>query len=347
VNVTDNVAPDGPEDLSAPPKSSGLLSAGSLRDARLWFGVAVSAGSIYLLSRGVSWGEVLSTLGHLQVLPALLAVLIVLVTGIAKAERWRWLFWPHQKSVGRVWLYGVLLAGQMINFAFPSRLGEVTRVYYVGRSGQVQSAHVLTSIAVEKTVDLVMTLALLAALLSVMPVPEWLHGSVKTLSLAVLALLLILFVLTWQEHYAGRWLAWPIRFFPARFQEPARRQLALALAGLLALRQGKVLVEVCFWSIVVWTTSVWTNYLVFQSLGLELSWKAALFLLLILMLGTAIPSSPGKIGVFHYLTVLGLAPFAVAKPVALSVALVLYVVAYGPVLVGGSAFVLLERRLSH
>ncbi len=344
MKVTDNIS-DAPE--SPLPKARSLLSAGSLRDARLWFGVAVSAGSIYLLSRGVSWGEVLATLGQLEMLPALLALLIVLVTGIAKMERWRWLFWPHQANVGRVWLYGVLLAGQMINFAFPSRLGELSRVYYVGRSGPVRRAHVLTSIAVEKTVDLVMTLALLAVLLSVMPVPAWLHGSVKTLSFAVLVLLLILLALTWKEHYARRGLAWPIRYFPQRFQEPARRQLELALAGLNALRQGRVLAGVCFWSVVVWATSVWTNYLVFRSLGLELSWKAALFLLLILMLGTAIPSSPGKIGVFHYLTVLALAPFAVVKPVALSVALVLYVVAYGPVLVGGSAFVLLERRVSH
>jgi len=63
----------------------------------------------------------------------------------------------------------------------------------------------------------------------------------------------------------------------------------------------------------------------------------------VLMLGTAVPSSPGKIGVFHYLTVLGLVPFAVTKSLGLSVSIVLYVLAYSPAVAVGTAFFVRQR----
>jgi len=57
----------------------------------------------------------------------------------------------------------------------------------------------------------------------------------------------------------------------------------------------------------------------------------------VLQVGIAPPSLPGKLGVFHYLTVLALSFFGVARSAALTYALVLYAVALlSKVLVGGA-----------
>lgn len=314
-----------------------------LRSVRLWFGLALSAASVYLVVRGITWAEVSGTLLHVRWWPVLLAWLVVIVTLASKAERWRLLFWPQHRRVGWWRLFGIMLAGQLINFAFPGRVGDLGRIYFVGQGSGVRRAVAATSIAVEKAVDLIMTLALLALLLPVMAVPGWLRDSALGLTVVTLLLLLALACLTWWGGGALPWLSLPLRILPERVQRPLADQLALALTGLRALRQARILAGVIFWSVVVWVTSVLTNYLVFMGLDLALGWKAALFLLLVLMLGTAIPSSPGKIGVFHYLTVLGLVPFAVEKPVALGVSLILYVIAYSPAVVVGSAFLLRQR----
>jgi len=58
--------------------------------------------------------------------------------------------------------------------------------------------------------------------------------------------------------------------------------------------------------------------------------------LVVLQVGMAVPSSPGRIGVFQYLVILALSIFAVDKNVALGYSVVLYLVIYVPmVLIGG------------
>jgi hypothetical protein len=81
------------------------------------------------------------------------------------------------------------------------------------------------------------------------------------------------------------------------------------------------------------------NYVVFLALGLSLSFTAALFLLVVLQVGTAVPSVPGKLGVFQYLCILALAPFGVGKSSALSYSVLLYLVAFGPLLLLGAFFI--------
>jgi hypothetical protein len=306
-------------------------------------GLVFSALSVYLVVRGLSWSEVIDALMSAHMQFVLLAWSLVFVTLAAKMERWRLLFWPHHTALGRGRFFAIMLAGQLVNFALPGRVGDMVRIYYVGEKGNIRRAHALTTIAVEKTVDLIMTLALLALLLPIMSVPAYLQNSAAGLAVVTALLTVTLIGLTWWGRGALSWLAVPLRLLPQRLSTPLREQLDMALAGLRALRQIRVVIGILFWSAIVWITSVATNYYVFRGLGLQLPWQAALFLLLVLMLGTAVPSSPGKIGVFHYLTVLGLVPFAVTKSLGLSVSIVLYVLAYSPAVAVGTAFFVRQR----
>jgi len=325
--------------------SPGFLKQSSVnwRSARLWAGLAISAATVFLLVKGITWEEVVSTLRHIQVSYMILALLIVLVTTAAKVERWRLLFWPKSHQIGWIRLFGIILAGQMINFAFPGRMGDVARIFYVSQEKRIRRAHVVTTIGVEKMLDLIMTLALLVLLLPFMSVPLWLQDSTHGLLIVTLLLIVVLGTLTWQGHRLLPWFIRLLGLLPQRFRSLAQGQLEHAMEGLGVLRQGRMVAGIAGWSLVVWVTSVATNYLVFRSLNLNLSWQAALFLLLVLMLGSAVPSSPGKVGVFHYLTVLALSPFAVSKPIAFSVSLVLYGVVYIPPIVIGSIFMILQK----
>jgi uncharacterized membrane protein YbhN (UPF0104 family) len=66
---------------------------------------------------------------------------------------------------------------------------------------------------------------------------------------------------------------------------------------------------------------------------------AALSLLVVLQVGTVPPSLPGKVGIFHYLTVVALALFGVDRATALSYAIVLYGVALLPKILLGGVYV--------
>jgi len=244
--MSDSVAQPA-RDPAAPalgPDGAKMSRGVGLRSARLWLGLGLSAASVYLVVRGITWAEVSSTLLHVRWWPVLLAWLVVIVTLASKAERWRLLFWPQHRQVGWLRLFGIMLAGQLVNFAFPGRVGDLGRIYFVGQGGGVRRAVVATSIAVEKTVDLIMTLALLALLLPVMAVPGWLRDSALGLTVVTLLLLLTLAGLTWWGGGALPWLSLPLRILPERVQRPLADQLALALTGLRALRQARILAGV-------------------------------------------------------------------------------------------------------
>ena len=80
----------------------------------------------------------------------------------------------------------------------------------------------------------------------------------------------------------------------------------------------------------MWGVSALTNYLMFRAMHLELSIGGAFLLLAALQGSFALPSSPGRLGVYHYVCVLVLTFLGVARDPALSYAVLLYVVTNGP-----------------
>jgi uncharacterized membrane protein YbhN (UPF0104 family) len=67
----------------------------------------------------------------------------------------------------------------------------------------------------------------------------------------------------------------------------------------------------------------------FASLDLGLPWYAAVFFTVATNLGTALPSAPASVGVFHGVGVVALAAFSVDKEPALAVAIVTHALMTG------------------
>jgi len=76
-------------------------------------------------------------------------------------------------------------------------------------------------------------------------------------------------------------------------------------------------------------------FVIMRAMGLRLPFVAALAVLCFTSLGMTVPSSPGYIGVFEYLTVLSLALFGVDKETALGCALVAHALGYVGLIVPG------------
>jgi uncharacterized protein (TIRG00374 family) len=114
-------------------------------------------------------------------------------------------------------------------------------------------------------------------------------------------------------------------------------------AGLSILGQRDVAGQLIAWSVFVWAMAALTNYLVFLALGIEVSFVAALFLLAALYLGVAVPSSPGRVGIFHYVCVLSLSLFSVERSLALSCGLVLHLIVFVPMVSLGAWFLWKEN----
>ena len=308
---------------------------------RLTLGLAAGLVLLAVAARRVEPGQVWAGLAQADPIWVALAFLAVLLTTAAKVGRWRGLF-PQAQRPALLPLGRALLVGQLANALLPARVGEVVRAYLAGAGGKVSKATTLGTVAAEKAFDVLFLLIAggLAAVLT--PLPPWLD--ISLLGLAAGGVLLLILAVAWPERrvlaWSGRWahrLPWGAG---GRLAEALRQ----GLVGLAALRQPRQAAVACTWSVVIWALAAGTNYLLFRAFDLRLSAGAALLLLVLLHVGVAPPSSPGRLGVFHYLTVLGLRAFGVERSSGLAYATVLHLIVYVPQVIPGALVVSFTPR---
>lgn len=272
-----------------------------------------------------------------------LAFLTVLLTTLGKVARWRQLFSRAQRP-GLLPLARALLVGQMANALLPARVGDVARAYLAGADGRTDAAAALGTIAVEKAADLVCLIVagLLAARTA--PLPDWVDWTLFGLAGGGLAV--VLAGLVWSEARLTGWMEHRIARLPGSVGTWAPGMLGRLVSGLQALRDPASAGALFAWSAAIWLLAASTNTCLFRAFDLSLSAGAALFLLVVLHVGVAPPSSPGKLGVFHALAVVGLDLLGVDRVLGLAYGAVLHVLVYLPQIVFGLISLVLVRGSS-
>lgn len=315
-----------------------------MRNWQILVGAVFSLGFLVLALRNIDVDATVKTLLRVNMPLLGAAVGNYVLSSLAKAIRWRWLFTIRKMpSLDRT--FSVLMVGQMMNAFFPARLGELGRAYLMGEAEAESKFYILGTIAVEKVIDMLFLLLSLAVFLPLITLPEWLSGSARGTAIILVVLVPLLVVLAWQREFILRIIAQLSRLAPVGWRDWLMRQARFGITSLETVRQPRILIGLLLWSAVVWVLSALTNYLVFRAINLELPLSAALFILVVLHIGTTVPSSPGRLGVFQYLVIFSLSLYAVDKNIALGYSLILYLVIYVSIAVIGG-FCLWREKLS-
>lgn len=308
-----------------------------MRALRIVLGLAISAVFLFLAFRGVRFrevGDALSKANYLWLIPAVAAI----VASIAvRAVRWRLLFHP-QRDLRLSSLFGAMNVGYLVNDLLPLRLGEVVRAYLLSQVERVSVAHALSTVAVERVLDMVVTLAYLAAVLPFVTLPQGAAGKVTVITvLAVSALVVMLVAGAVRErtHAIARLIT---RRLPVRPAERLHTLLDSFLRGFAVLSTPSVAAPVAALSLVIWALAALGLYCVMLAFHLVLSPAAPVFVLALVSVSFVVPASPGYVGVFHLAVVSALKAFNVDGSLALSYAFVAHIVAFAPPMVLGAAY---------
>lgn len=105
----------------------------------------------------------------------------------------------------------------------------------------------------------------------------------------------------------------------------------------------KLLAWVTGLSIIIWLVDVIAIYMMFLAFGFELPVVAAFVLMIVLIVGIAIPTAPGFIGNWHYFCILGLSLFGIPKTDALTFAIIYHFLSIAIIIVLGLAFLPFNR----
>jgi glycosyltransferase 2 family protein len=323
-----------------------------LLNRRLWLGVILSVGCLALALIDIDFTEMATALRSANMAWTGAAAASVLVTSLGKAWRWRLLLYPAAEDaaassspqIARISLprlTNIWLAGAGVNLALPvPRGGDVLRVYWAGEAGGLSKSTVLGTVAAEKLLDIVMVAICFLALLVLVAVPDELaQRQTSTLGVAALLILLVT-VLLWQRERVLALASRVLQRLP--FGSKMVASLERGLHGLMGLRQPGRLLGLATLTVAIWFFSVLTNYLVFLALDMPPSWVQSLFVLVVLQIGVAVPSTPGKIGLFQVLCRWALGVFGVSAALGLAYGVLLYLVAPLLLMVLGALALIVE-----
>ena len=316
-----------------------------IRNPLAWLGLAVSAGALFLAFRGLHWGEVREAVAGANYGLLILALAIMLVALYLRALRWAVLFHPRKgMAVGN--LLGAMNVGYAFSNILPLRVGELVRAYLIGETEKVSVAHALSTIVVERVLDVLTVVVVLVVLLPFIDVPGWVAGPALGVGIAFLLLAALLVTLSAARERALALVAWGSRLLPEGLRHRVEEVAAAAIGGLAVLRQPWALVQAVAWSAASWLASALLMWVVLRAFDLELPFTAGLFVMVATSLVMLVPASPGYVGTFELAAIKGLENvFDVGHNAAASYALVQHAILYLTPIVIGAVFLWRERRI--
>lgn len=311
----------------------------------VWIGTAVSIAAIALTIRGLHVRDVADAMGETNIGWLALAVAAALVSYYPRVKRWRVLFYPTGiRSDGD--LFGAITVGYMLNNLLPLRVGELGRAFVIGRTEGIASIQALSTILVERLLDILVLFAVLMVLLPFVDEPGWATGVALVLGFGALVFTVVLAVAAIARHRVAAVLKPLFRRAPERQRDRLERWLDAGLAGLVILSHPRVLVKALFWSVAGWGVSSVFVYGCLMSLGIHLSYAAPVFVMVAVNLGMAVPSSSGYVGVYHAIVIEALTEvFSVNRERAAALAIVTHGVFYVMPVLLGAAYLWRRREL--
>ena len=282
--------------------------------------IAISLAFLALALQGINLkalGAALRQADYVWLLPAIAITLAILAV---KGVRWQLLFLPeHHLPFAPV--FTALSAGYLASNVLPARLGEVVRVLLLASEEPVGVARTVSTIVVERLLDILSLLIILVLLLPFVTLPPAMTRAAQSLGVLALVGSAVLLLLSFWKERVLRWTRTVLKHIRFLDRPAVYQALGHLIDGFATLRGRLGLVLIAL-SLLSWFGSVAVAWCVSQAFAMSVPVTAMAFTVVVVALGMVIPSSPGYIGVFHYLVTVALAPFGVPKDVALSFAFV-------------------------
>jgi uncharacterized protein (TIRG00374 family) len=314
-----------------------------MKQWRFWLGVAISLVCLALVLWRIDYHEVLDALRQANYAWLIPAALPFAGTIASKVLRWQLLFPGDHTRIRRGRLLSALMISYALNTILPARLGELARAYVIGESENLSKSLAFSTIVVEKVLDVLTLLLFLVLLLPFVVLPSWIQQSAMVLAPVFLCLFVIILALAYQRRRTLALIHYIADRVPRLGLQHLLTSLDSALSGFDALGSLRMNLVLWAWSVAVWLTSGLFMLLVMFAFHINAPPAAAFLLLCVTSLGMTVPSSPGYIGVYHWLVVSTLQVFGVERELALSFAFALHAITFLPLTLLGIFYMMREN----
>ncbi len=323
------------------------------KSGQLIIGLIVAVLAVYYTMRNVSVSELMDSFRHVNYIWLLPTFLLMCLTYVARAVRWRVLLLPMKEV--KTWdLFSPLMVGFMAG-VLPARAGELVRAYLLGKKFELSFASSLATIVVERLFDMILLLFLFSWILVFHGEIfdgniAWSGISIRDLAfqfgvfslVLVLVLIAFIYLLTFHNEKAMALVHWLVRPLPEKWQYKLIQMTETFSQGLLVFRNLRALVFIAVATVGVWALIVLQYYPLYWAYELQDKSATSLILLtvMICILITVLPT-PAFLGSFNAGVLIALhSIMGEAEVATVSFGFVAWGVNFAVIVLGGVYFIL-------
>lgn len=317
------------------------------RNQLLWalVGIALGLGLLYASLRRVDLTALLATLRSVGW--GWIAGILGATFGFIAIKAWRWgLLLRFVPGLRFRELHASVYVGLAVNFLV-AHVGEFMRAAAIAKQRRVPVSSIFASVLVERSLDFIALLMLLALVLVISPdLPEIvaMAGAVTGVAVAIsiAGLYLLLHPPVWLERLVGT-LSGPL---PGHVRDFCGRQLERSRVGVASIKNFRLMTLAIAASVVQWSlvvVAIWCSGL---AVGQTVSLVAAIVTLVLIVIGLALPNSPMQIGTTQLAFVIGLGTGGAQATTAIAASLIYTAFLIIPIMIIGGVLMLQIRPMA-
>jgi uncharacterized protein (TIRG00374 family) len=250
-------------------------------------------------------GEIIDSLRHVHLGYLAVGALGIVAFLLLRAVRWRFML-DNRPPYSQV--FHIQNIGYMLTQLLPLRLGDVARAILIGNVPPVTIAQGISTMVVERLLDMLFIVVLLPFTLSgITSLPDWMRSFALFSGFAAIGGIVVLVIAANQRERATRvvdgLLARLLPFLDRAAWVRRFDDLLLGLKSLTSWRDGLILTAL---SILIWIPILVAYYFTLRAVGLEPTWTMAGFVVCAAAFSVAVPSTPGQAGPYHFAAVTAL-----------------------------------------
>ena len=263
--------------------------------------IAVSGLFLYLAARNVSWEEILTAFRTFQ--PEFLVILFLIssISIFFRGVRWGVLL-SAKKIISPLIMFFSAAVGYLGNTFLPARAGELIRSVMLGKKEKINTGYVLATALTERVIDVIILVILgTLSILQMQNMPDWLTKSVSLMGgLGILAVFVLAIFPRMKNIFYSLIERVPIK---EKWKIKVVALLDSFLEGSQSFLKPKNLAKFLGLSVIIWLLDASGLVLLAQGFQLDLTYPQALLFLTALGLSSAIPSTPGYVGIYQFVAV--------------------------------------------
>jgi glycosyltransferase 2 family protein len=285
-----------------------------------WYFIFVVGMALILLClalQKVSWTEMYTTLKQIRGWYILLVFSIYTFSLALRSQRWSILI-SARKRVDPMKMFWATCVGYLGNTILPARAGELIRSLLLGKESGIDSSFVFATALTERIMDVIALVLISAVVITNVSgeLPAWLPVSIQWMAGAGLAAMVIFLLAPRLEPVFHRVIS--VLPFPNVWKKRLGELSSQFVMGTQSLVHPGRAIGFFLFTAAIWLMDALGSVILAKGLNLSLSLGQALLLLVALGLSSALPSTPGYIGIYQFVAVTVLPSFGLTPSQSLT-----------------------------